>query len=199
LPSRYSTILFMYYVEGLSCSQISAEIERPLNTVTTRLRRGRALLKKQFDMQQHLPYIKQSKKTYGGHHMSVMIYCVSSPPTVSLVLETAPKSHIFTDGFVPWPRGRVIHCLNGSSTSKYEWGNAMDTEWEYCEMLHDRVNYFGEKGQIPHYLVGDEAKTVWYALGKAKWELVGIATNQAQIWYTFKRPVQPGRKIDDAI
>ena len=46
LPSKYKTVLFLYYVEGYKCFEISKILKITESTVKKRLERGRNLLKK---------------------------------------------------------------------------------------------------------------------------------------------------------
>lgn len=46
LPSKYKTVLFLYYVEGHKCFEISKILKITESTVKKRLERGRNLLKK---------------------------------------------------------------------------------------------------------------------------------------------------------
>ena len=67
-------------------------------------------------------------------------------------------------------------------------------QWEYCQTGATRyeVEFFSKNGAITHKWPGtytNFTNTV-AALGEAGWELVYP--------WVFKRPMQPGRKIDDA-
>ena len=46
LPSKYKAVLFLYYVEGYKCFEISKILKITESTVKKRLERGRNLLKK---------------------------------------------------------------------------------------------------------------------------------------------------------
>lgn len=46
LPSKYKTVLFLYYVEGYKCFEISKILKITESTVKKRLERGRNLFKK---------------------------------------------------------------------------------------------------------------------------------------------------------
>lgn len=49
LPLKYREIIILYYYEGLAVSEISDLTGQNLNTIKTRLNRGRALMKKSFE------------------------------------------------------------------------------------------------------------------------------------------------------
>lgn len=46
LPPKYKTVLFLHYVEGYKCFEISKILKITESTVKKRLERGRNLLKK---------------------------------------------------------------------------------------------------------------------------------------------------------
>jgi hypothetical protein len=78
----------------------------------------------------------------------------------------------------------------------------MSQQWEYCVLVHvideppSSLCYYGLSGAILHEPVDwDDAVA---RLGAAAWELVGIAADRSTTLY-FKRPLQPGRAIDDAL
>ncbi|MBP1544687.1 MAG: sigma-70 family RNA polymerase sigma factor [Oscillospiraceae bacterium] len=45
LPPSYREVIYLYYYEGYSAKEIAAILRHPVSTVTTRLSRGRKLLK----------------------------------------------------------------------------------------------------------------------------------------------------------
>jgi hypothetical protein len=87
----------------------------------------------------------------------------------------------------------------------------MSQQWEYCvltsrtDMYPERTNmnpnFFGSSGQITYDSV-EWGKAI-SQLGVAGWERTGIAfpvvssASMARLY--FKRPIEPGRAIDDAL
>jgi hypothetical protein len=87
----------------------------------------------------------------------------------------------------------------------------MAQQWEYCDLQVwsgqnrsvQQVLFYGPSGGIKRELTAGTVDKATYALGMAGWELVstteagGLGTFFSSHW-TFKRPVQPDRRIDDA-
>jgi hypothetical protein len=78
----------------------------------------------------------------------------------------------------------------------------MSQQREYCVLVHvidepaSSLCNYGLSGTILHEPVDwDDAVA---RRGAAEWELVGIAAEMSTTLY-FKRPMQPGRAIDDAL
>jgi hypothetical protein len=73
-------------------------------------------------------------------------------------------------------------------------------EWEYCVVQQNgnTVTYFGKSGKIDIKPSGLDFYRIIATLGNAGWELVGIPAGPFIAGLYFKRPVQPGRTIDDA-
>ena len=77
-------------------------------------------------------------------------------------------------------------------------------QWEYCELLLAgyAVTFYGRSGQMRHTISEADRDTAIARLGLVGWELVsvtvaggpGVMSN-----FYFKRPIQPGRRIDDAL
>jgi len=86
----------------------------------------------------------------------------------------------------------------------------MRAKWEYCMMLtnpdpsgeleHATVRLFYHAPGASIVRENLRPEEVWPALGVRDWKLIGVArpTPNAPC-YVFKRPIQPGRHIDDAI
>ncbi len=49
LPKKYSQILNDFYIKGLKCEEISEITHVPVNTVKTRLKRARDMIRKEYD------------------------------------------------------------------------------------------------------------------------------------------------------
>jgi len=77
-------------------------------------------------------------------------------------------------------------------------------QWEYCQVdllgNTSSLAYYGRSGPIRRTKVNYE--DVMVRLGVSDWELVGVAAYAYSTTYTklyFKRPIQAGRAIDDAL
>lgn len=46
LPPKYRVVIYLYYYEGYTAAEIGRLLKKPVSTVTTRLSRGRELLRK---------------------------------------------------------------------------------------------------------------------------------------------------------
>ena len=46
MPTRYKNVLYLYYYEGYKTDEISEILKMNINTVKSRLKRGREILKK---------------------------------------------------------------------------------------------------------------------------------------------------------
>ncbi len=80
-------------------------------------------------------------------------------------------------------------------------------QWEYCQLhvYEDpdwKVRYYGSSGKIVRN-VGQMSDVAMARLGTAGWELVGITvfadSRGGGTNLYFKRPIQAGRAIDDAL
>lgn len=49
LPPKYRVVIYLYYYEGYTAAEIGKLLKKPVSTVTTRLSRGRELLRKKLD------------------------------------------------------------------------------------------------------------------------------------------------------
>jgi hypothetical protein len=79
----------------------------------------------------------------------------------------------------------------------------MSQQWEYCRCYwggsSEGLTYFGGSGEIERR--GATVVDALPRLGVAGWELVGVAAYSGQFGVGttlyFKRPIEPGRAIDD--
>lgn len=49
LPPKYRAVIYLHYYEGYTAAEIGKLLKKPVSTVTTRLSRGRELLRKKLD------------------------------------------------------------------------------------------------------------------------------------------------------
>ena len=77
----------------------------------------------------------------------------------------------------------------------------MSQQWEYCHLSYrsedNVVVYHDRSGQIVRHDV--DQTSAMAQLGLAGWELVGIHFSERSSNYYFKRLIEPGRAIDDAL
>jgi len=78
----------------------------------------------------------------------------------------------------------------------------MSQQWEYCLLSFTRVGserltYYGGSGPISRQQV--EWSSAIARLGAAGWELVGVTSSEIGTGLYYKRPIDSGRAIDDAL